>query len=216
MKKNRTIIIKIVVYAVLILLCVLIYLKYGLKGNESAAVQTAPPTQAPSPTPQHRLFRSTFVDALIDASIPLERNSFDYSIESSCYEYSFIYGDDHYCEGIVRLTVDSDDCVVYAELELENLNYSSSIVDWDAWKLESLQRDNENLELIRCFVSVCTGYMKNCEVIPNTKLEATINKLHSHYSDNKELSLTEYGVHYQLICDESDVYLSYHLIVNPK
>ncbi len=215
MKKKYTIIIKIAIYIVVILLCMVLYFKYGLIENEQVDGNSPELTVVPTTSPQPYPCRYEIVENIINEGIQISTDVYYFNKDESYYDYKFEYGTDSVYEGTVRITVNKFDCILCSELQLKNLSkVPDAIGERELLELESLKRDKENIELMRKFVLACTKLLNKDEVIPVTILNKIIDRVQSAYLEEKELSFTEYGVRYRLICDESELYSNYYLLVN--
>lgn len=214
MKKKYSTLIKIVIYIVVILLCMILYFKYGLIENEQADGSTYEPTVIPTSSLQPYPYRYEIVEKLVNEGILIDADVYYFNKGDSYYDYKFEYGVDSVYEGVVRMTVNKFDCIICCELQIKNFsNALGTIGEQDLLELESLKRDKENIELIRKFVLTCAKLLNKNDVIPVTILNKIVDKVQSAYLEDKELSFTEYGVHYRLICDESESYLNYYLLI---
>lgn len=215
MKKKYTILIKIAIYIVVILLCMVLYFKYGLIEEKQVDGNTPEPTAVPTVSPQPYPCRYEIIENIVDEGIPIDTDTYYFSKDESYYDYKFEYGTDSVYEGVVRITVNKFDCILCSELQLKNLSIvPDTIADQELFELEILKRDKQNIELMRKFVLACGKLLNKDEVVPVTILNKIIDRLQSAYLEEKELSFTEYGVRYRLICDESESYSNYYLLIN--
>lgn len=223
-KENRSSLVKIIIYSVLILLFVFVYLRFGLveDTNSEYKHQTEEPIikLTPEPTQQPFPYRSDVEAALLQAGIPVYKDSYT-EIYPGNYLYKFTYGLVQE-EASVVLCVDKADCVVSAELEFYNLKLETSkdlYLDENELIFEIQKRNKDNIDLITAFVVACTECMAMDEVISFTEISMLYDSIVNNYLDDSDYKDSRYGISYQLSCDVPyglEILEYYRLILKSK
>lgn len=218
--KNRNEITKIIIYIVLVLLCVFVFVKYGMQesedvystsGNENDPVKTIEPTGFPS------AYRLDYILNLKDTGIQC---SFSEPVEKgNAIQYELTFTEPN-IDGNLIFTVNEANLVIRCELEV-GMPYVGEVIGEglvkDAVREGYKVRRAFNQEVFECYLVAMVKCMDNNMSVSNADMMNAINDIMQAYDELSTLD-KKYGdiriVMY--VKNRTSVRIEYGLIIEPK
>ncbi len=205
MKKraDKSKVIKLIIYALLALVCCFVYIKFGIVDSNktnTALNETPSPTEAVSRYPS----REELVSKLIDSGIGIAPNAYSRDEDGNChYELSF---EDDRLKGSILLNLDGMDNVEYASL---TLSFVRAITPGsETGSAAQLLNDADSMacliDVINAFVYANADCLGLTDDIGIYNVRLAMNGICNAFSSRKEYDKTYDGVRYILLCLDGD------------
>lgn len=202
-RADKSKIVKLIVYALLALVCCFVYIKFGIvdSGRTNSSLNFTPsPTEAVSRYPK----RECLVSALIDNGIGITPGAYRRDDDGN-YRYELSFQDD-WIKGSIVLNLDGTDHVEYASLNLSFVRVIMPGSETDS----AFQMPNDVdsmaslIEVINAFVYANADCLGLTEDIRIYNVRLAMSGICSAFSSRKEYDKTYDGVRYILFCLEGD------------